>query len=139
MKKIVIIFISVLSLYSCKQKITDNDISKINGYWEIEKVNLPNGEKKQYKINEAIDYFEIKNKKGFRKKVYPQLDGKYLVNDLIEEISITKEKEDFFLNYSTKYAKWKEQIIEIKDSTFILKNKDDLEYHYKKQIPFSLK
>ncbi|MBC7524585.1 MAG: hypothetical protein H7239_09130 [Flavobacterium sp.] len=139
MKNFVIILIITLIFCSCKQKITENDVAKINGYWEIEKVDLPNGGKKQYKINEAIDYFEIKNNKGFRKKVYPQLDGKYLVNDLIEKIVITHEKEEYFINYSTEYAKWKEQILEIKDSTFVLKNKDDLEYHYKKQIPFSLK
>ncbi len=124
---------------SCKQKVTTEDISKINGYWEIENVILPNGEKKDYKINESIDYFEVKDKKGFRKKVSPQLDGKYLVNDLQENVTITDSSGTYFVNYQTEYAKWKEQIIEIQDSVLVLKNKANLEYHYKKQVPFSLK
>ena len=139
MKKIIITtFIAVL-LSSCKQNVTTADIAKINGYWEIEKAILPGGEKKDYKINEAIDYFEIKDKKGFRKKVYPQLDGKYLVNDLQENVSISDSSGIYFVNYKTDYAKWKEQIIEIHDSILVLKNKANLEYHYKKPIPFSLK
>lgn len=139
MKNTVITLLAVVVLVSCNQKITNEDIAKINGYWEIENVKLPDGKNKDYKINEAIDYFEIKDKKGFRKKVYPQLDGKYLVNDLKENVTITDSSGVYFVNYQTDYSKWKEQIIEIQDSVLVLKNKANLEYHYKKPIPFSLK
>jgi hypothetical protein len=139
MKNTVITLLAAVALVSCNQKITNEDIAKINGYWEIENVKLPDGKNKDYKINEAIDYFEIKDKKGFRKKVYPQLDGKYLVNDLKENVTITDSSGVYFVNYQTDYSKWKEQIIEIQDSVLVLKNKANLEYHYKKPIPFSLK
>jgi hypothetical protein len=43
------------------------------------------------------------------------------------------------VNYSTNYGKWKEEIIDLQDSILILKNKDNLEYHYKRQVPFSIK
>lgn len=139
MKKTIITVCFTISLISCNQKVTNEDIAKINGYWEIENVKLPNGDNKDYKINEAIDYFEVKDKKGFRKKVYPQLDGKYLVNDLKENVTITDSSGVYFVNYQTEYTKWKEQIVEIQDSVLVLKNKANLEYHYKKPIPFSLK
>ncbi len=148
MKK-VFIFISFLIFIACKQKISDSTISKINGYWEIEKVILETGEKKEYKINETIDYFELRrpefsgqlDKKwfGFRKKVTPQIDGKYLVNDVSENITITTENSDFIINYKTQYLSWQEEIIELQDSILVLKNKDNIEYHYKKSIPFSIK
>lgn len=137
-KSLYIVMLSVF-LLSCNQRITQQDIVKLNGYWEIEKVLKSDGDKKEYKINEAIDYIEIKNNRGFRKKVYPQFDGKYLVNDLKEEITIVDSSGLFFINYKTDYAKWKEQIIAIQDSSFTVKNDAKLEYHYKKQIPFSLK
>jgi hypothetical protein len=139
MKNTVITLLAAVALVSCNQKITNEDIAKINCYLEIENVKLPDGKNKDYKINEAIDYFEIKDKKGFRKKVYPQLDGKYLVNDLKENVTITDSSGVYFVNYQTDYSKWKEQIIEIQDSVLVLKNKANLEYHYKKPIPFSLK
>lgn len=144
-KKIFFFFLISLFLISCKTEINPVDIPKINGYWEIEKVILVSGEKKEYKISETIDYFELRQIhpdmqfSGFRKKVLPQMDGKYLVNDVAENISITSEKSKFFINYKTQYLSWKEEIIELQDSILVLKNKEDVEYHYKKSIPFSLK
>ena len=139
MKNTITLFLSLLLLVSCNQSIKDEDIAKLNGYWEIKKVVLKDGEKKDYKINETIDYFQLKDKKGFRQKVMPQLDGTYKTNNLIEEISISNENGSFFVNYSTSYGKWKEEIIEIQDSVLVLKNKEDLEYNYKRYKPFSLK
>ncbi|WP_395054546.1 hypothetical protein [Flavobacterium sp.] len=139
MKNILFLVLISFSFYSCNQTIKQSDIVKLNGYWEIEKVIKQDGDKKEYKINEAIDYIEIKNNKGFRKKVYPQYDGKYLVNDIIEVITITDSSGIFYINYKTDYAKWKEQIVFIQDSSFTVKNQDKIEYNYKKQIPFSLK
>lgn len=139
MKKTTIILCFSLLLVSCKQAIKEKDIIKLNGYWEIQKVKLPSGEKKEYKVNETIDFFEIKNNKGFRQKVMPQLDGRYLTNDIKETIQISNEEGDFFINYTTSYGKWKEEIVELRDSALVLKNKDNIEYHYKRQIPFSVK
>lgn len=139
MKKAVGFVVLTLVLMSCKQTVTSKDVEKINGYWEIEKVELPNGEDKDYKVNPTIDYFELKNNKGFRQKVMPQFDGTYLTNNLKETIQVTEESGDFYINYTTQYGKWKEEIIEIKDSVLVLKNKEDLEYHYKKSVPFSVK
>ncbi len=139
MKKAVSIFVMLMVFASCKQTITDKDLVKINGYWEIEKVNLADGSKKDYTVNETIDYFSVKNNKGFRQKVMPQLDGKYLTNDVKEDVSISNTNGDYFVNYTTRYGKWKEEIIELRDSILVLKNKDNIEYHYKKQIPFSVK
>jgi hypothetical protein len=139
MKNTITLFLSLLLLVSCNQSITDKDISKINGYWEIKEVVLKDGEKKDYKINETIDYFQLKDKKGFRKKLMPQFDGTYLTNNLKEEILISSKDGKFYINYSTSFGKWQEEIIEIKDSTLVLKNKDDLEYNYKRYQGFSLK
>jgi hypothetical protein len=123
----------------CYQEIKSSDISKINGYWEIEKVILPDGEKKDYKVNETIDYFEFRDNKGFRTKVTPQFNGKYLQNGHIERIEMTFENGKTFLNYATEFAQWKEELVEISDKNLVLKNENKLEYHYKKPTPFTIK
>lgn len=139
MKNTIIILLFGLVLISCNQSITDKDLAKLNGYWEIKKVVLKDGEKKDYKVNETIDFFEVKDNKGFRQKVMPQLDGTYKTNNLKEVISISNENGSFFINYTTSYGKWKEEIIEIQDSVLVLKNSEELEYNYKRYQPFSLK
>lgn len=138
MKKI-ILGLLVFLVISCQSKVNKEDISKLNGYWEIENAVLSDGTKKEYKINETIDYFEVKNNIGFRKKVMPQFDGKYLVNDQQEKIKIIEKDNKFFIEYATLYAKWTEEILKISDNELVLKNKKDLEYHYKKATPFSVK
>ena len=137
-KNYFIILVSIL-ISSCSQSIKKQDLSKLNGYWEIQKVVLDDGTKKDYSVNETIDFFEFKDNVGFRKKVTPQLDGTYLVNNQYEKISISEKENDFFINYSTQYTKFKEQIVEIQDSVLVLKNEQNVEYHYKKPIPFSVK
>ena len=138
MKRILLLIV-LLSVLSCKQKITEADISNLNGYWEIEKVELPDGDKKEYKVNETIDFFKIDGNKGFRKKVMPQLDGTYLTNDIQEDIVIAVKDGDATIQYKTTYASWKEEIIELTKDKLVVKNEQDLEYHYKRPVKFSVK
>jgi hypothetical protein len=133
--------ILVLSLFfvGCQQKIEPADIAKINGYWEIEKVVFDEGKDKDYKMNESYDYFDIStNNKGTRKKVMPQLDGSFLVNDTYENVGVRFKDDKVFLDYSTPYAKWSEELITISDTEFVVRNEEKKEYHYKKTGPINL-
>jgi hypothetical protein len=138
MKKACLFFIALM-LISCHSKVKKEELSKVNGYWEIKKVVQENGETKDYKINETIDYFALKNNQGFRQKVMPQFDGKYKTNGIQENIKIIDKDNEYYIEYATPYGKWQEQIVEVKDSTLILRNKDKIEYQYKRFTPFSLK
>lgn len=138
MKKIILFFVFGLFL-SCKQSISEADLQKLNGYWEIEKVELPDGNKKEYKVNETIDFFKITDKKGFRSKVMPQIDGTYLTNDLKEGVVVVLKDGDATIQYKTNYANWNEEIIELSKDKLVVKNQQDLEYHYKRPVKFSIK
>lgn len=137
MKKVVLLFI--LICFSCSKRIEKEDLKYINGYWEIKSVETSEGVSKQYKVNETIDYFEIKNNKGYRQKVMPQLDGKYLTNGVQEAVNIIEKNNEIYLEYKTKYGKWRETLISISDSTMELKNANNTVYNYKRFVPFSLK
>lgn len=128
-----------LTLISCQSDVKSEDIQKLNGYWGIQQVGLPNGEKKEYKVNETIDYFELKGTAGFRQKVMPQFDGKFKTNGISEAVKIIKKDDLFYIEYNTSYGKWKEQILSIEDSILILKNQEKIEYIYKRFKPFSFK
>lgn len=138
MKRILLLIV-LGSVFSCKQKITDVDISNLNGYWEIEKVELPDGDKKEYKVNETIDFFKIEANKGFRKKVMPQLDGTYLTNDIQDDVTVVLKDGDASLQYKTTYASWNEEIIELTKDKLVVKNEQEIEYYYKRPAKFSVK
>ena len=134
-----LVLLFIMLLVSCHSNVKKEDIKKLNGYWEIKQVKFSSGKTKDYKVNETIDYFELKSNKGFRQKVMPQFDGKFQTNGIKENIKVVENDNSFFLEYNTKYGKWKEEIITIQDSILVLKNKENLEYTYKKFKPFSLK
>ena len=144
MKKICLFFL-VLFLVSCDSNVKKEDLKKLNGYWEIRQVKFSTGKTKDYKINETIDYFELRQAQvdnklvGFRQKVMPQFDGKFQTNGIKENIKVVENDNSFFLEYNTKFGKWKEEIISIEDSILVLKNKENLEYTYKKFKPFAFK
>lgn len=138
MKKAFKIVLFSFLFVGCQQKIQPTDIIKLNGYWEIEKVVFDKGEDKDYKMNESFDYFNITNNKGIRKKVMPQLNGTFLVNDAFEKVAIRFEKDKVYLDYATDYAKWSEELITLTDEELVLKNEEKKEYHYKKTGPINL-
>jgi hypothetical protein len=138
MKNTIKLAILSLLFVACQQKIKPSDISKINGYWEIEKVVFPDGTKKEYKMNETYDFFNIANNKGFRKKVTPQLDGTFLVNNSSEAIKVLFEKDKTFLAYATPYSKWNEELITLTDEKMEVVNPDKITYFYKKTAPINL-
>ena len=138
MKRILLLIV-LLSVLSCKQEITEADISNLNGYWEIEKVILPDGEDKKYAASETYDYFEVKADKGFRKKGMQQFDGTFLTNDTSESFTIEFNDGKCFINYKTDFAKWKEEILVLTKESLVVKNKNDLEYHYKRPVLFEKK
>jgi adenine-specific DNA methylase len=139
MKKVFGVLLVVLLFVGCKQKITPADIAEINGYWEIEKVVLEDGKDKKYGMNESFDYFRIdKNNVGIRKKVMPQLDGTFLVNDSFENVKIRFTEDQTFLDYSTPYMKWCEEIIALTPTELVVLNAEKKEYHYKKTGPINL-
>lgn len=140
MKNIILTLFTAVLFVSCQEKKAEKfDVNLLNGYWEIEEVTMADGSKKEYKMNETIDFFEVKNEIGFRKKVAPQFDGTYLVNDADEKIKIEKTAEGTYISYKTDYATWKEKILTLTKEQLILENKQHIKYQYKKPIPFSVK
>ncbi|RZJ65347.1 MAG: hypothetical protein EOO50_14220 [Flavobacterium sp.] len=131
------ILVFCFALTGCKG-ISKDDISKINGYWQIEKVVTANGQDKQYQGNTSYDFFKIHNGKGTRTKVMPQLDGSFLTNNINEQITVRFDDGDAYLDYVTEYAKWSEEVRSVSTDEMVLVNAQKIEYHYKKAGPIKL-
>ncbi len=140
MKNSIFSLFIVLFLASCQEKKTETiDVKLLNGYWEIENVSLADGTLKEYKMNETIDFITVKNDSGFRKKVKPQFDGTYLINDVDEKFTIVKSPKGTYIHYKTDYDEWKEKVESVTKEQLILVNDQQLKYQYKRPIPFTIK
>ncbi len=137
MKKYFYVLLLLIGLISCTSKPSKEAILKINGYWEIEKVTFPDGNKKEYQVNEFIDFISIKNLNGTRQKVAPQLDGSYLKGALQDKIRVVDSSDSYFLKTNSNFTKWEEKIISVSEDELVLENEAKITYYYKKFVPYS--
>ena len=127
----------------CNTKINIEDLSNLNGYWQIEKVTFPNGETKDFTISPTIDYIEIEDLEGFRKKVQPKFDGTYETSDDAEFFSIVITGAIYQMRYNSNEKsnpgmQREEWLIQLSENGFSVVNKDTLTYTYKRFEPINV-
>ncbi len=121
-----------LLIVSCEHPNPEEQKQHLNGYWEIKKVETPQGGKKEFTLNTVVDYIEMNNDTGSRTKVSPKYDGTYITNGVSEEFNLKIEEDSLRMYYKTPFDEWKETVIKAKDSILIVKNKDNKIYTYSK-------
>lgn len=129
-----ILFLFILAI-SCKGNDPEEQLRYLDGYWEIKKVELANDSIREYRFNEMVDFFELENGKGFRKKVRPQLDGTYKITSDSETVDAKIEEGNLHLYYTTPYDTWKEKVLRAGEENLSIETEQGIIYHYKRFQP----
>jgi hypothetical protein len=128
------LLIGFLFLVSCNSKPDYKDVEKLNGFWEIEKAETPYGDK-SYTMNQMVDYFQVEDSTGFRKKMRPSLLGNYQSSKNREYFKIKNYEDSLVLIYNNEYDTWTETLMSISKEQFVVKNKQNFIYTYKRHNP----
>lgn len=137
MKRLNLLFICFI-IFSCSNNPKSN-LEHVNGYWEIDQVLFENGDKKVYKYNESIDYINVNDSlKGFRKKLKPGFNSKYITSDDAEGITVKIEDDSLNFYYKTPYATWKETVLSADANSMKVVNDRETVYIYKRYKPMEL-
>lgn len=136
MKKL--IYLSFLFFVACQSEVSKEDLKQLNGYWEIKTVVFPDGTTKEYKSSSTVDYFEIENLKGFRKKVQPKLNGTYDTSNDAELFTIVKKERGFQMVYKNELSEWSETLLSLHETSFSVVNKEGVRYDYNRFEPIEL-
>ena len=134
-RNLVLIIGCISFFFGCSSRISKEDLSQLNGYWEIQKVVFPDGNTKDYKVNSTIDYIQWDAPKGFRKKMNPKFDGTYETSDDAEAFTISEKNGNFNLDYKTELSEWSEKLKALDDNRFSVVNAEGLQYDYKRFEP----
>ncbi len=126
----IVLLICASVIFSCNRQSPEEKLAHLNGYWEITEVELDNGTVKEYSINTTIDYIEIHNNEGFRKKVAPNLSGGFTVNDDAEKIIVKIENDSLHLYYSTLFDSWRETVLRANEMELEILNSDKKRFKY---------
>lgn len=139
MRKLLVALICTLFVVSCQNEDPGQQLKYLDGYWEIKKVEVSKDSVKEYQFNANVDFFEIENMKGYRKKVRPQFNGTFQVTGDVEKLEVKIEDKHLYLYYSTPYDSWREKVLRIEEDLLEIENEQGLIYHYTRFIPLSIK
>ncbi len=123
----------IVFLTSCQQKVKQEALENLTGFWEITEVTSKQGRSKDFSINEVIDYFAYSNWEGRRYKVMPMYDDTIQQNAISEKFTVVDSNEVFYFKYSNQGNTWTEELIGISADELTFKNSEGNEYVYKKR------
>ena len=136
--RILSLYLFILILFSCNED-PKSHMEYVEGYWEIEKVTLPDGSQKEYNFNNTIDYLELTDSlQGFRKKLMPRLDGTFETSADEESFQIKIENDSLNVYYETPFNSWKETIVFANEDQMKVINTNKVQYLYKRYEPINL-
>ena len=129
----------ILSVFGCASPPTLEQVPKLNGYWEIATVTFANGQEKEYGLSTTVDYIEISDGKGFKKKMQPKLDGTFSTSNDAEFFTVSKREESLFLQYKNDLSQWEEQLLKISDDSYTVINEEQISYTYRRYTEINVK
>lgn len=133
MKKYTILLFNTLLLFlfsACSNVNIEAQKVQLQGYWEVDKVVMPDGTERKLPPANSVEFFEVTGDSGVRQKLMPKLDGTY--NKFVggEKFYIVVQNDSLYLQYMTPYATWIENVVEANEKQLILKNKGNRAYYY---------
>jgi len=129
----------IVWFWSCNDSsINKEDLHHLNGYWEISEVEFPDGSIKEYGINPTIDFIQLQEDKGYRKKMKPQFDGTYDTSKDVEDFEVSHDNETFALRYKNEFSEWEEKLVQLDSVSFSVTNQEGVTYKYKRFEPIKI-
>lgn len=130
LKRVAVVFL-VIILSSCGQNPEDY-VQHLEGYWEIQQVKKDNKIIKAYKISTTVDYFQVnEDRTGFRKKVAPNLEGKFIVTQHESPFELKIEDNRLHIYYMVNNVEFKETVVKASEEELIITNQEQVLYIYK--------
>jgi hypothetical protein len=130
LKRVAVVFLIII-LSSCGQNPEDY-VQHLEGYWEIQQVKKDNQIIKEYKISTTVDYFEVnEDRTGFRKKVAPNLEGKFIVTQHESPFELKIEDNRLHIYNTVNNIEFKETIVKASEEELIITNQEQVLYIYK--------
>lgn len=124
------ICIVLLVLIGCTNNGTDEKLNFLQGYWNIDKVEKPDGTEQEFPFTNHMDFFDIDGSMGTKSRVSPTFDGKFVSYG--ETIRFTwEERENQLLLLFGKGESAYEMILkEATEEELVLVHENGTIYHY---------
>src|SRR6056300_1170166 len=137
MQKQLYLFLLLTVITACKSTIKEDEISQLEGYWEITKVVFQDGTTKPYTVNTTIDYIDIKGLKGYIKKMKPGLNGRYQTSNKAAQFKLLLKNEVWEMHFEGDMNSTL-SLMELDNLEYAVKDQGQVRYYYKRYEPINI-
>ena len=124
-----LLFVFIINSNGCISNSSKINLELLNGYWKINFITQKNETFRPDGLAKLVDHYSVQNKNGIRKKAQPLIENKFIVTEDESPFKIVNKENDYFIEFETKWYKWREKIIKLSDSELILEHQEK-KYHY---------
>ena len=125
------LFVFIINSNGCISNSSKINLELLNGYWKINFITQKNETFRPNGLAKLVDHYSVENKNGIRKKAQPLIENKFIVTEDESPFKIVNKENDYFIEFETKWYKWREKIIKLSESELILEHQEK-KYHYKR-------
>ncbi len=123
------LFVFIINSNGCISNSSKINLELLNGYWKINFITQKNETFRPNGLAKLVDHYSVENKNGIRKKAQPLIENKFIVTEDESPFKIVNKENDYFIEFETKWYKWREKIIKLSKSELILEHQEK-KYHY---------
>lgn len=123
------LFVFIINSNGCISNSSKINLELLNGYWKINFITQKNETFRPNGLAKLVDHYSVENKNGIRKKAQPLIENKFIVTEDVSPFKIVNKENDYFIEFETKWYKWREKIIKLSKSELILEHQEK-KYHY---------
>tara|TARA_Y100001980_G_C14397012_1_gene194396 strand:+ start:320 stop:736 length:417 start_codon:yes stop_codon:yes gene_type:complete len=124
-----LLFVFIINSNGCISNSSKINLELLNGYWKINFITQKNETFRPDGLAKLVDHYSVQNKNGIRKKAQPLIENKFIVTEDESPFKIVNKENDYFIEFETKWYKWREKIIKLSESELILEHQEK-KYHY---------
>ena len=124
-----LLFVFIINSNGCISNSSKINLELLNGYWKINFITQKNETFRPNGLAKLVDHYSVEKKNGIRKKAQPMIENKFIVTEDESPFKIVNKENDYFIEFETKWYKWREKIIKLSESELILEHQEK-KYHY---------
>ena len=138
MRKLILLFFFIFSLFTACERVTNEDLRHLQGYWEISKVESHGEVFSPKGTAPAVDHYQmINDQMGIKKKMVPSFSEQYNSSEDAIQFRILSKDGRYSIQFFSSLEQWEEEIKTLTAQEMILFH-NDKSYHYKRHQKISL-
>lgn len=124
------LWLLVLVLAACTE--APEDISKLEGYWQIERVIAPDDTEREYPFSLKLDYFKVRDSTGEKFRVSVKDKNEFVSDRTGVPFTFYREDGQSYLKFAKGESAYIQEISKLDNEQLVLVHENGVKYQYRR-------